>query len=62
MAGNLAAWGLSPRDPGVANMTIRDADIPSHADINQSNGPKLRPSVRNHIPILIHAPSRPITS
>ena len=57
---NLAAWGLSPSDPLVANMTIRDTDIPSHADINQSNGPKL--SVRNHIPILIHAPSRPITS
>ena len=55
---NLAAWGLSPRDPDVANMTIRDTDIPSHADINQSNGPML--SVRHHIPILIHAPSRPI--
>ena len=40
---NLAAWGLSPRDPDVANMTIRDTDIPSHADINQSNGPMLSP-------------------
>ena len=55
---NLAAWGLSPCDPDVANMTIRDTDIPSHADINQSNGPML--SVRHHIPILIHAPSRHI--
>ena len=50
--------GFESPDPDVANMTIRDTDIPSHADINQSNGPML--SVRHHIPILIHAPSRPI--